>query len=121
MHKFSQRHIGVQSTANLQLHNDGKMLKFVFLAVLVSIAESAPTIVGLGHAIAVPTATSHTSRLDIHSSPILYSAPAVVAAPAYTAALSVPAVSHVARVDVTNAGHLGIALGGGLLGGHGIY
>ncbi|GJQ68284.1 hypothetical protein Trydic_g16880 [Trypoxylus dichotomus] len=94
------------------------MLKLVVLVVLALTVESAPTagILGLGHAIAIPAATSHTSRVDIHSTPIVYSAPTVVAAPAYGAAIALPAVSHVARVDVTNAGHLGLALGGGLLG-----
>ncbi|KAK9745561.1 hypothetical protein QE152_g6748 [Popillia japonica] len=98
------------------------MLKIVVLVVLIALTASAPTaeFLGLGHAIAVPAATSHSSRVDIHSSPIVYSSPAIVAGPAYSAAIALPAVSHVARLDVTNAGHLGLGLQRGLLG-HPIY
>lgn len=89
------------------------MFKLVVLSVLVAVACAAPA-PGLLHGghlayaapALIPTAVSHQSRVDVHSSPVItYAAPAIVAAPVVHApVVHAPvlsaAVSHQARYDI---------------------
>lgn len=119
------------------------MYKFVLFSVLFALATARPGYLHGGHAyvaapIAIPSAVSHSSRIDFHSHPVavVKSAPLAVvkAAPvalvqqvhAPVAHLALPAaVSHSSRVDIHHSAPVVATYGlgyahGGLLG-HGLH
>lgn len=92
-----------------------KMFKLAVFVAMVVVCQAAPKPGFLHHDFAYPVATSHSSRIDIHSKPIVVAAaPAIVHAPiihapivkAYAPIVKtiIPAaVSHSSRYDVHSA------------------
>lgn len=115
------------------------MYKFVLFSVLLAVAAARPGFLHGEHAalvaapIAIPSAVSHSSRVDFHTHPVavVKTAPVlvkavhapIIAAPVAHVALP-SAVSHSSRYDVHHSvpvvASYGVALGHGGLYGHGL-